>query len=744
MNLSTERIARSSASHPWRTVLIWAAATVVAVVLIGTLFSSATTTDSDFTFEPPSKKALRLLEDWRGPVQIREVAVIRSDSLTVDDPAYKAHVEGFTDALVRLGPEVIRFEDERPQITNYYMTGIEAFVSTDRRTTVMPFTMAGDFDQANESIEDVLDAAVEAERTSGVETILAGPASISTDFRKAALDRSGEMIGIGAAIIILLFVFRAAGAAWIPIVMAVVSIILAVAAASVIGQFFKLSFFVATMISMIGLAVGIDYSLFTIARYREERAGGREKIDAIARSGATATRAVLFSGLTVVFALLGMVIVPTTVFLSLGLGAILVVIIAVLASMTLLPAILSLMGDRVDALKIPFIGGTTRPVDDVGSGFWVTVTHIVMRNPWPALIIVGGLLIAATIPYFQINTGSSGISTLPDTFRAKRAFEILEADFPGMLGGVSFADIVIEGAADSPEVRAGIERLRESLDGDPVFGATAYEASEAGDVGLLSAVMTIDGFSGEATDAVRNLRENLIPDANIPASVYVGGGTAQNLDFVELADRWTPIVIVFVLSLSFVLLTVVFRSLVVPIKAIILNLLSVGAAYGLLVLVIQKGFLIDLFGFKQVESIEAWLPVFLFSILFGLSMDYEVFLLSRIRERYDQTGMNTDSVAFGLRTTAGLITGAALIMVAVFGGFAMGELTMFQQMGFGLGVAILVDATIIRSILVPATMKLLGDWNWYLPGFLSWLPDVRVEVTEIRPAPAGAQENEKS
>jgi len=218
-----------------------------------------------------------------------------------------------------------------------------------------------------------------------------------------------------------------------------------------------------------------------------------------------------------------------------------------------------------------------------------------------------------------------------------------------------------------------------------------------------------------------------IPAAGIPASVYVGGQPAINRDFFDLAAKWTPIVITFVLALSFVLLLIVFRSIIVPIKAIILNLLSVGAAFGLLVLVFQKGFGNDILGLTQVETIEAWLPVFLFSILFGLSMDYEVFLLSRIRERYDQTKQNLDSVAFGLRSTGGIITGAALIMVAVFGGFALGDLVMMQQMGFGLGVAILVDATLIRTILVPATMRLLGDRNWYFPSFLEWLPDLRVD-----------------
>jgi RND superfamily putative drug exporter len=251
--------------------------------------------------------------------------------------------------------------------------------------------------------------------------------------------------------------------------------------------------------------------------------------------------------------------------------------------------------------------------------------------------------------------------------------------------------------------------------------------------------LKVGATTDAAAEGIRDLRRRDIPAAGIPAEVFVGGDTAFNVDFFNLTDTWQPIVFAFVLALSFVLLTIVFRSVVVPVKAIILNLLSVGAAYGLLVLVFQRGFAADILGFQKVEVIEAWIPLFLFSVLFGLSMDYEVFLLSRIRERYDQTRNNEESVAFGLRSTASIITGAALIMVAVFAGFALGDLVMFQQLGFGLGVAVFVDATVIRSILVPSTMKMLGSFNWYLPRFLHWLPDFRAEVPDAHAQrPAGA------
>ncbi|HEY7466890.1 MAG TPA: MMPL family transporter, partial [Dehalococcoidia bacterium] len=307
-------------------------------------------------------------------------------------------------------------------------------------------------------------------------------------------------------------------------------------------------------------------------------------------------------------------------------------------------------------------------------------------------------------------------------------------------GTVAPAEIVIDRDAKSPQVAAAVDKLQGILAQDSVFGPATYETNADGTVGLLSVQMAVDPYIDEANSAIERLREDYIPQAfgGVNANVYVTGLTAINVDSIDVTSSYTPFVFAFVLGLSFVLLMLVFRSIVVPAKAIVMNLLSVGAAYGLIVLVSQKGFAADILGFQQVDTVEFWLPLFLFSVLFGLSMDYHVFLLSRIRERYDITGDNTDAVAYGLRTTGRLITGAALIMVAVFGGFAMGDLVMLQQTGFGLGVAVLIDATVIRSILVPSSMKLLGKWNWYLPPVLSWLPRIGIEGQHAAPAPEGA------
>jgi RND superfamily putative drug exporter len=658
----------------------------------------------------------------------------------VDDAEFQAFVEGLYQDISALGPDVIA------EGTNYYQESDESLVSEDRQTTILPFAMAGSFEDAGDNISDVTGLLDSAENEE-FQVLIAGNASMGEDFNEAA-ERdltTGEMFGIPIALVILALVFGALAASVIPIVLAIVAIVLAVGASAIIGQQYQLSFFVTNVITMIGLAVGIDYSLFVISRYREERARGLDKLESIAKAGSTASRTVFFSGVTVIIALLGMLIVPQTIFRSIAAGSVLVVVMAVLAALTLLPAVLSLLGDRVNWGRIPLVHQTQARFDEERpGGFWDRLARGVMRHPLACFAASAGLLVAAAIPYFTIDTGFSGISTLPDSLQAKQAFTILDEQFSG--GLISPAHVVIDGDIDSPDVQQAVEQLETTLATDGAFGEPALEQNDAGDLALIEVTVAGDPNSHEAERAVERLRDDYVPDAFegvTGAQALVGGFTAENLDGFEMLELYTPIVFAFVLGLSFLLLLVVFRSIVVPIKAVIMNLLSVGAAYGLLVLVTQHGFLTGLFGFQQVESIEAWLPIFLFAILFGLSMDYHVFLLSRIRERYDETHDNEEAVVFGVRSTGRLITGAALIMVAVFAGFAAGDLVMFQQMGFGAGVAVLIDATIVRSILVPASMKLLGDWNWYLPSWLQWLPDVRVEggtAPAPRRAVAGAGE----
>jgi RND superfamily putative drug exporter len=459
-----------------------------------------------------------------------------------------------------------------------------------------------------------------------------------------------------------------------------------------------------------------------VERYREERRQGLAKLEAIEITGATASKAVLVSGITVVLALTGLFLLPTTIFTSLATGAILVVLVAVAAMLTLIPALLSLLGDRIDWPHRKRARRTSQP----SRGFTATLTAVVMRRPAVSAMLAGGLLVLLAIPALDIRTGMAGVGTLPES-EVTEAASLLASDFQAGLASPVY--VVVDGVRDDVNEGA-VDNLAAALQSDPAYGGqVTVRWSDAGDLALITAPLSVDPTSPAAYDAVKRLRAETVPSlfAGTTAVIHVTGQTAYVQDYFELSDAAAPKVFVFVLGLSMILLLLAFRSLVVPVKAIIMNLLSVGAAYGLLVLVFQKGYGADLLGFQQTPTIEAWLPIFLFCVLFGLSMDYHVFLLSRIREQFSHHGRNEEAVAAGLQSTARIITGAALIMVAVFSGFAAGRLVMFQQMGFGLAVAILLDATIVRSVLVPATMAMLGSRNWYLPPWLSWLPDIHVE-----------------
>ncbi|HEX2275143.1 MAG TPA: MMPL family transporter [Acidimicrobiales bacterium] len=744
VRLSTQSLARASSRRPWRTVGIWLFVLVLAGFFSGRLLKDATTEEFAITNNPEAQQAADLIEEkLRGPDRAVESFIVSSQTATVDDPAFRAYVERLQGELLALGKDVVE------GVTTFYDTEDRSMVAggdpETARTTVMAAVLAGDVQTAQDHA-DKLKAAVARAATPGFTTQLFGPASLNDDFLKANEENlaNGEKFGIPAALLILIVVFGAVVAALLPILIGIAAIFVAVGLVAVVGQVWNFSFFVTAMISMMGLAVGIDYSLFFVSRYREERQRGKEKLAAIEAAGGTASRAVFFSGMTVVLALMGMLLIPNTIFRSLAGGAIFVVLVAVAASITLLPALLGLLGDHINRLRVH-----RRPSEGAGKqgGFWDVVTRAVMRRPVVSLLAGVGVLLVPAVFWTQMHTGFAGVTTLPESFESKRAFEALAKDFPG--GMSSPVEIVVDAPADDPAVQSGVERLQASLATDPFLGPSQVEVNAARDLTLVSAPLKGDPSSDAAVEAIERVRDDYVPQAfpeGTPGKVVTGGDTAFNKDFFEITSEYMPLVFAFVLGLSFILLTVAFRSVVVPLKAILLNLLSVAAAYGLIVLVFQKGVGNDLFGFQKVEAIEAWLPLFLFSVLFGLSMDYHVFLLSRVREHYDQTGDNTESVAYGLRTTAGIITGAALIMVAVFIGFAQGELVSFQQMGFGLAAAVLIDATIVRSILVPASMKLLGKRNWYLPRWLEWLPKVQVEgpreerPTEppAQPVPAGA------
>lgn len=723
MSLSTESIARASALHPWRTVFLWVAAVVVSLGIVALLLGDTLTTEGQVTSETDSNRAEELVAEHFPP---REGSVERATSEIVvvsfeDGEVEEGRVQALADELRGLGATNVVTAAEG-----------EGLVSADGGATLVLVGLG----ENEDALPDVVDAVQALDEEPGVEAAITGDLTVDEDFSRLSEEdlQKGELFfGAPAALIVLLLVFGTVVAGVIPLALAVLAIVVALALTAIVGQAFELSVFVTNMIFGMGLALGIDYSLFILSRFREERAQGREKLDAIETAGATASRAVLFSGAAFVLAMTGLELVPNTIMRSLATGAILVGIVSVVAALTLLPAVLSLLGDRVESLRIPYFGRTASAGTE--SRFWGRIVRAVMRRPVASLVAAVALLLAAAVPVLSLETGTAGISTLPDRFESKRGFLLLNREFPGQT--TDPVRIVVEGDTSSADVRTAVEELQADLARREIFGEPTVETSPDGTLVALAVPVAGDALSSEAVAAVRELRQEVVPEvfAGSGAEAFVGGATAEDIDYYDVMDSWLPIVFVFVLGLSFVLLTIAFRSIVVPATAIAMNLLAVGAAYGLLVLVFVNGVGNEIFGFQQVDIVEAWVPLFLFAVLFGLSMDYQVFLLSRIRERFAQTGRNDEAVAFGVGSTARLITGAALIIIAVFAGFARGDLVMFQQMGFGVAVALFIDATIIRSVVVPATMTLLGRWNWYLPSWLSWVPDVHVEGHEEELAP---------
>ncbi len=718
----TERLARGAARRPKSILALWGLAFLASIAIIVMFLGSALTTEQSFVNEPEAQRGIELIEGTTlEGISADETVFVRSTELNVDDPAFRERVESLTTQILAL--------DDVEVVANAYSTGDESLVSEDRRTTIIPIFYRQVEDLSDIDVAPLVDLVEETNRDTAYEVGVSGVFSLDKDFQEIAESdlQTGETIGIAVALVVLLLVFGAVVASLTPIVLAIVAIVVGLAVTALIGQVWELSFFVTNMIVMIGLAVGIDYSLFIVSRFREERGKGHEVEEAIGIAGSTSSKAVLFSGLTVVIALVGMLLIPTNIFISLAAGAIIVVIISVAQALTLLPASLAVMGDRVNAIRIPFFGRGIGAESEV-TGIWARISGAVMKRPASALIIAAALLLFLASPVLTMKTGFNGLSTLPDSALTKQGFDVLDDEFNA---GQNQPVLTVISADNTrtPEVEAAVADLGRRMDADGAFGPRRLDHTDDGTLSQIAAPVVFDPNSQPAYDAVERLRKEHIPGAfgDVDAEVLVTGVSAGDHDFIQLTQFYFPIVLALVLGLSFILLTVAFRSIVVPIKSIVMNLLSVGAAYGLMVAVFQHGIGNEIFGFTQVDVIEAWIPLFLFSVLFGLSMDYQVFLVSRIQERYRQTGDNRAAVYQGVGTTARLITGAALIMVAVFGGFALGDLVMFQQMGFGLAVAVLIDATIVRSVLVPATMVLLDRWNWYLPSFLDWMPDIAVE-----------------
>ena len=705
----TGRLARASAARPRRTFALWGVAVLVAFALIATSLHGLSS-NGNVVGNPESTKAKdTIARAFPGVVasEKQDVIVVTSSRHMVDSPQFRAFGARLEAALRATG----EVRNARP-----------VAVSRDRRSALVSVEIRSD------SGAHAVERAVERANGGAFQVGITGYHSTGYDFGKQSqtdLEKGELAFGLPAALIVLVLVFGALVAGLVPVLMAILSIVVALGLVALISLGFSLSVFIVNMLTGMGLALGIDYSLFVVSRYREERLRGLEKEDAIEHAGATASRAVLFSGSTFVVALVGMFIVPTSIMRSLALGAILVGIVSVAAALTLLPALLSVTGDRVDALRVPILGRNLGRADAAEGRFWRRIVELVLRRPALSLALAVALMLAAASPIFGLHIGANGVSTLPPNLPSRQGYDLLQRAFPGQ----NPQPVRIVAVGGGPRTPLDMIALKSDLDADLFGRGTIQTASGPPRIVLLTVPLRGDPVGKDAVAAVRELRSDLIPAAfrDSGARVYVGGTTAENVDYFDAVTNPTPYVLLFVLGLSFILLTIAFRSVVVALVSVLLNLLSVGAAYGLLTLVFLEGHGAGLFGFQHTNVIDAWVPLFLFSVLFGLSMDYQVFLMSRIKERYDDSGSTHAALIGGVASTARIITGAAVIIVVVFAGFAAGQLVMFQQMGFGVAVALLLDATIIRSVVLPSMLGLLDGRSWYLPRWLEWIPHVEVE-----------------
>jgi RND superfamily putative drug exporter len=709
----TGRIARSAATRPWLTLGVWAIALAGAIVAAGGL-GDALSQDDHITVQTEWQNAQDLSDQYRGSDTgtDTETIIVRSDATIFSDPAFVQVMGDVVDAVSGidgvLGVSVPTLDSPFP-------------VSQSGHTALVSVVV----DESADSSElgTALNDAVASIHHDGYTVIAFGNASVGAVFDTLAEDTlvKGEMIGTGIALVILAIVFGALVAAGVPILLGIASIIVAIGMTAIVGQVFEMSFFIVNMITMMGLALSIDYSLIQVQRFREERAKGRSVIDAVTIAGNTANRAVMISGGTVLVSLAGLLLVPSTIMRSLGGGAILSAIAALLVALTLLPALLRLLGDRVNKGKIP----TAHPGREPRQ--WARVARTVIARPAVSATIGAGLLLALAAPALGMRLAFPGLESLPDSNTVKQAPDILVQDFGW---GRSSTFLAIENASGAgPEIDA----LAAAIDADPGFAETAID--RYGDVVFIDTKDFYDSSDVRAEQAIHRLHDEIIPQYldGTDASWNLGGDQAGSLEFTDIIVNSAPWVLAVVLSASFVLLLLAFRSVVIPLTGILLNLLSTAAAYGILVAVFQHGWGAGLLGMPQVGGIAPWIPLFLFAVLFGLSMDYHVFLLSRVKESYDGTGNTRSAIVTGLSRTGSLITGAALIMVAVFMGFAIGDLSEFQQMGLGLGAAVIIDATLVRTILVPSVMALLGEKNWYLPRWLEWLPKMTIEGGQSAP-----------
>jgi uncharacterized membrane protein YdfJ with MMPL/SSD domain len=712
MNIAA-RAGHWSAEHRKTAIWGWLAFVIVALAL-GMATGTKTISDADSGTGESGRADKALARAF--PEDTSETVLVQNAKLKVSAPAFQAAIHDVEAKLSKTG--VVR-----------NVTSGSGQISPDRHSALVQFDIPGDEDQADKVVDRTVAATAAAQSAHPQFSIeQAGDASAQKAIDKSYEDdfQQAETLSLPITLIILVLAFGALVAAGIPLLLALSAVAGTIGIVGVFSHVVPVDPAISSVILLIGLAVGVDYSMFYLRREREERRRGRSPREALEIAAATSGRAVLISGLTVMIAMAGMYLTGIATFGSFATGTILVVAVAMIGSLTVLPALLAWLGDRVEKGRVPLIsrgrrGGEPR--------VWSWILDRVLRRPLVSALLSGAVLVALTIPAFSLHTSVPGLDSFPRDLQVTKTYKEIEKAFPGQ---PTPANVVVTARdVTDPAVQTQISALRSrALASGELHDPVSLQVSGDHSTAKLSIGVDGNGTDPASQESLALLRNELVPATvgSLPGvRADVGGATAGTSDFNNQMTSRAPIVFAFVLSLAFLLLLATFRSIVIAAKAIVLNLLSVGAAYGVLVLVFQDGHGKDLLGFDYTGGITAWLPLFLFVVLFGLSMDYHVFILSRIRESVDR-GMSTDkAVAHGIKSTAGVVTSAAMVMVGVFAVFATLGAIEFKQMGVGLAAAVLIDATLVRAVLLPASMKLLGKWNWYLPKRLSWLPRISHE-----------------
>jgi uncharacterized membrane protein YdfJ with MMPL/SSD domain len=743
----TVRIALWSARHRWPVLLAWFALTfgLLAVSMaLGGIRSDSPIGGGGIP-QTESGRALAAMNPGGGAASSEELdVVITGVSSQATDPAFRTVVEAVVERLGAVwatvdgiaGPALSELVDP------YAAPATAGYVAPDNTSVRIVGRIDGDAATIETRVRALAPVIASVQSDYPQYEIHAYDGTLLADQMSEEINRDMDgtsALSLPAAFLILLLAFGALVAAGVPLVFAVSALC---AAFGIFGIFSRtvepVSPFAAQFILLIGLAVAVDYSLFLITRFRSGRRAGLDRLTAIEVASATSGRAVLFSGIAVMISLAGLFLLPDPLFQSIAIGTIAVVSVSVVGSLVFLPAVLAILGDRIDRGLIPFISRHAGVAGRSRRLGWAPVVRAVMRHPIIAVLVSSAALLALASPTTRLHLGEMDTSVLPSNLDGVQAVEALGAHWPG--GTLLRLDVVVT-PAESPAAKAAIGRLEASLVQIPGLSGPA-QVSTTPDGGAAAVSVVMSGAENDAANwaIVRQVRSEVVPEAVAGSSgltAYVGGDAATAMDQTQIYTEGMGRVFVFVLGFSFVLLLLVFHSIAIPVKAILLNLLASGAAFGALVLVFQEGWFASVLGVRPTPVVQDWVPIFVFTILFGLSMDYEVFILSRIKEAIDAGADSHEAVERGITMTAGTVTSAAAIMVVVFSIFLTLPLTIAREMGLGAAVAVFVDATLIRCVLLPATMRLLGDWNWWMPSFLNWLPRITIETERPATAPSG-------